>query len=87
MSKWTDSDGNTYDIVTRLPAERRSDLASLGELMIATGRTAANGAPLMVRLDQVADIGIMPAPPKSAASTIAERYWFRPILPAARLAT
>ncbi len=61
-SKWTDSDGNTYDIVTRLPAERRSDLASLGELMIATGRTAANGAPLMVRLDQVADIGIMPAP-------------------------
>ncbi len=62
VSKWTDSDGNTYDIVIRLPAERRSDLASLGELMIATGRTAANGAPLMVRLDQVADIGIMPAP-------------------------
>ncbi len=62
VSKWTDSDGNTYDIVTRLPAERRSDLASLGELMIATGRTAANGAPLMVRLGQVADIGIMPAP-------------------------
>ncbi|MBB4283432.1 HAE1 family hydrophobic/amphiphilic exporter-1 [Agrobacterium tumefaciens] len=62
VSKWTDSDGNAYDIVTRLPAERRSDLASLGELMIATGRTAANGAPLMVRLDQVADIGIMPAP-------------------------
>lgn len=30
--------------------------------MIATGRTAANGAPLMVRLDQVADIGIMPDP-------------------------
>lgn len=62
VSKWTDTDGNTYDIVIRLPAERRSDLASLGELMIANGRTAANGAPLMVRLDQVADIGIMPAP-------------------------
>lgn len=62
VSKWTDTDGNTYDIVIRLPAERRSDLASLGELMIATGRTAVNGAPLMVRLDQVADIGIMPAP-------------------------
>lgn len=62
VSKWTDTDGNTYDIVIRLPAERRSDLASLGELMIATGRTAANDAPLMVRLDQVADIGIMPAP-------------------------
>ncbi|NTE67640.1 efflux RND transporter permease subunit [Agrobacterium tumefaciens] len=62
VSKWTDTDGNTYDIVIRLPAERRSDLASLGELMIATGRTAANDAPLMARLDQVADIGIMPAP-------------------------
>jgi HAE1 family hydrophobic/amphiphilic exporter-1 len=62
VSKWTDTDGNTYDIVIRLPAERRSDLASLGEVMIATGRTAANDAPLMARLDQVADIGIMPAP-------------------------
>ncbi|AVH44805.1 efflux RND transporter permease subunit [Agrobacterium tumefaciens] len=62
VSKWTDADGNSYDIVIRLPVERRSDAASLGELMIATGRTAANGAPLMVRLDQVADIGIMPAP-------------------------
>lgn len=62
VSKWTDADGNSYDIVIRLPVERRSDTAGLGELMIATGRTAANGAPLMVRLDQVADIGIMPAP-------------------------
>ena len=62
VSKWTDADGNSYDIVIRLPAERRSDAARLGELMIATGRTATNGAPLMVRLDQVADIGAMPAP-------------------------
>ncbi|CUX53898.1 Nodulation protein NolG [Agrobacterium deltaense Zutra 3/1] len=62
VSKWTDADGNSYDIVIRLPVERRSDAAGLGELMIATGRTAANSAPLMVRLDQVADIGIMPAP-------------------------
>ncbi|UXT19315.1 efflux RND transporter permease subunit [Agrobacterium tumefaciens] len=62
VSKWTDADGNSYDIVIRLPVERRSDAASLGELMIATGRTATNGAPLMVRLDQVTDIGIMPAP-------------------------
>ncbi len=62
VSKWTDADGNSYDIVIRLPAERRSDATRLGELMIATGRTATNGAPLMVRLDQVADIGAMPAP-------------------------
>ncbi|CUX40900.1 efflux RND transporter permease subunit [Agrobacterium deltaense] len=62
VSKWTDADGNSYDIVIRLPVERRSDTEGLGELMIATGRTAASGAPLMVRLDQVADIGIMLAP-------------------------
>ncbi len=62
VSTWTDADGNSYDIVARLPSERRSDVASLGELMLATGRIAANGAPLMVRLDQVADIGIAPAP-------------------------
>ncbi|CAH0223648.1 Multidrug resistance protein MdtB [Agrobacterium fabrum] len=62
VSKWTDANGNSYDIVVRLPAERRSDAARLGELMIATGRTGANGAPLMVRLDQVADIGTVAAP-------------------------
>ncbi|WCK03894.1 efflux RND transporter permease subunit [Agrobacterium tumefaciens] len=62
VSKWTDANGNSYDIVIRLPVERRSDAARLGELMIATGRTGTNGAPLMVRLDQVADIGIVAAP-------------------------
>ena len=46
----------------RLPGDRRSDAASLGELMIATGRTASNGTPVMVRLDQVAEIGTSPAP-------------------------
>lgn len=62
VSKWTDAHGNSYDIVVRLPVERRSDAARLGELMITTGRTGANGAPLMVRLDQVADIGTVAAP-------------------------
>lgn len=62
VSKWTDASGNSYDIVVRLPGERRSDTTALGELMIATGRTASNGEPLMVRLDQVAEIGTVPAP-------------------------
>ncbi len=62
ISKWTDANGNSYDIVVRLPVERRSDAARLGELMIATSRTGANGVPLMVRLDQVADIGTVAAP-------------------------
>ncbi|MCZ7482556.1 efflux RND transporter permease subunit [Rhizobium rhizogenes] len=62
VSKWTDTGGNSYDIVVRLPGDRRSDAATLGELMIATGRTASNGTPVMVRLDQVAEIGTSPAP-------------------------
>lgn len=62
VSKWTDTGGNSYDIVVRLPGERRSDAATLGELMIATGRTASNSTPVMVRLDQVAEIGTAPAP-------------------------
>ncbi|WP_425960544.1 efflux RND transporter permease subunit [Rhizobium nepotum] len=62
VSKWTDAGGNSYDIVVRLPGERRSDTTALGELMISTGRTASNGAPLMVRLDQVADIDTVKAP-------------------------
>lgn len=62
VSKWTDADGNSYDIVVRLPGERRSDMTALGELMIATSRIASNGAPQMVRLDQVADIATVPAP-------------------------
>ncbi|WP_454702729.1 efflux RND transporter permease subunit [Agrobacterium burrii] len=62
VSKWTDRNGNSYDIVVRLPGERRSETTTLGELMIATGRTASNGTPVMVRLDQVAEIGTAPAP-------------------------
>nr|WP_295985864.1 efflux RND transporter permease subunit [uncultured Agrobacterium sp.] len=62
VSTWTDTDGNSHDIVVRLPGERRSDATRLGELMIATGRTASNGAPEMVHLEQVAEIGTVPAP-------------------------
>ncbi len=62
VSKWTDAGGNSYDIVVRLPGERRADTARISELMIATSRTASNGSPLLVRLDQVADITTVEAP-------------------------
>ncbi|WEX12166.1 efflux RND transporter permease subunit [Chelativorans sp. AA-79] len=55
VTSWTDNTGETYDVVVRLPQEQRADAAALGELMIATGRTDDDGAPIMVRLDQVAD--------------------------------
>ncbi|MGP4688197.1 efflux RND transporter permease subunit [Agrobacterium pusense] len=62
VSKWTDRNGNSYDIVLRLPAERRSDVMAISDLMIATGRATSNGAPVMVRLDQVSEINVVPAP-------------------------
>ncbi|MFD2238152.1 efflux RND transporter permease subunit [Aureimonas populi] len=61
VSNWTDALGETYEVVVRLPAEKRSDLAAIGELMMTTGRTDESGAPEMVRLDQVARIGAVPA--------------------------
>ncbi|CVI63414.1 efflux RND transporter permease subunit (plasmid) [Agrobacterium leguminum] len=56
VSNWTDRDGETYDIVVRLPGESRADPSAIGELMMTTGQSDANGTPRMVRVDQVADI-------------------------------
>jgi HAE1 family hydrophobic/amphiphilic exporter-1 len=61
VSNWTDATGETYDIVVRLPTERRADPAMIGELMLTTGRTDASGAPILVQVDQVADIKAVPA--------------------------
>jgi HAE1 family hydrophobic/amphiphilic exporter-1 len=61
VTDWTDPLGETYAAVVRLPQSQRSDVADMGELMMTTGRTDANNAPVMVRLDQVAEIGTMRA--------------------------
>jgi HAE1 family hydrophobic/amphiphilic exporter-1 len=61
VSNWTAATGETYDIVVRLPNERRANPAMIGELMLTTGRTDANGAPILVQVDQVADIKAVPA--------------------------
>jgi HAE1 family hydrophobic/amphiphilic exporter-1 len=61
VSNWTDATGETYDIVVRLPTERRADPAMIGELMLTTGRTDANGAPILAQVDQVAEIKAVPA--------------------------
>lgn len=60
VSTWTDSHGETYDIVARLPLDQRADVAAAGELMIKTSGTDANGNPRLVHLDQVADINLVP---------------------------
>ena len=55
VTKWTDLKGETYDVVLRLPKEQRQNLDMLRDLTISTGKTDEAGAPLLVRLDQVAD--------------------------------
>jgi HAE1 family hydrophobic/amphiphilic exporter-1 len=61
VTSWTDTSGETYDVVVRLPPEQRSDPIAIGELMMTTGQTDASGSPVMVRVDQVADITAVPA--------------------------
>lgn len=61
VSNWTDTRGETYDVIVRLPPEQRSDTVAISELMMTTGRTDASGSPIMVRLDQVASIRAVPA--------------------------
>lgn len=61
VTNWTDTLGETYEVVLRLPYEQRSDTTAISELMMTTGRSDASGAPVMVRLDQVAEIRAVPA--------------------------
>jgi HAE1 family hydrophobic/amphiphilic exporter-1 len=61
VTDWTDPLGETYAAVVRLPQYQRADVSAIGELMMPTGRTEANNTPVMVRLDQVAEIGTMRA--------------------------
>ncbi|EHS49472.1 acriflavin resistance protein [Rhizobium sp. PDO1-076] len=61
VSNWTDATGETYDIVVRLPSEQRADPAMIGALMLTTGRTDENGAPILVQVDQIADLSPVPA--------------------------
>jgi HAE1 family hydrophobic/amphiphilic exporter-1 len=61
LSTWTDRRGETYDVVVRLPRDQRTNAVALGELMIKVPGDDASGSPRMVRLDQVADIAVVPA--------------------------
>ena len=61
VTNWTDALGETYDVVVRLPEGQRSNARAISELMMTMGRTDEKGAPVMVRLDQVAEIKPLPA--------------------------
>ena len=62
ISVWNAPDGETYDVTVRLPATGRRDAQQLRDLTISTGRTDDSGKPIVVLLDQVADIVETTAP-------------------------
>lgn len=62
ISVWNAPDGESYDVMVRLPATGRRDAAQLRDLTVSTGRTDEDGKPITVLLDQVADIVESTAP-------------------------
>jgi HAE1 family hydrophobic/amphiphilic exporter-1 len=56
ISVWNAPDGETYDVLVRLPEAGRERAGQLGELRVASSRQDANGRPILVSLDQVADV-------------------------------
>ncbi|TNM63530.1 efflux RND transporter permease subunit [Aliirhizobium smilacinae] len=62
ISVWNAPDGESYDVMVRLPATGRRDAAQLRNLTISTGRTDDNNKPITVLLDQVADVVESTAP-------------------------
>ncbi len=55
VSEWNAPNGETYDVIVRLPEDRRQTIDDLKNLIIPTGRMDSNGIPVVVNLDQVAD--------------------------------
>ncbi|NKN09756.1 efflux RND transporter permease subunit [Rhizobium laguerreae] len=56
ISVWNAPDGESYDVMVRLPATGRRDASQLRNLTVSTGRTDEDGKPMTVLLDQVADV-------------------------------
>ncbi|MFD2236442.1 efflux RND transporter permease subunit [Aureimonas populi] len=56
VSVWNAPDGESYDVMVRLPREQRERAQQLRDLTLATSRMDANERPVIVRLEQVADI-------------------------------
>jgi HAE1 family hydrophobic/amphiphilic exporter-1 len=56
ISVWNAPNGETYDVEVRLPRGERENPENLKNLMIRSSKTDANGQPINVYLDQVADI-------------------------------
>ena len=55
ISTWLGPDGQDYDVIVRLPKQRREIAADLGDLYVTSTRNDANGTPILVPIRQVAD--------------------------------
>jgi len=55
ISTWLGPDGQDYNVIVRLPKQRREIASDLGDLYVTSTRSDANGAPLLVPIRQVAD--------------------------------
>ncbi|MCC6983197.1 MAG: efflux RND transporter permease subunit [Bauldia sp.] len=56
VTDWNAPNGQSYSVVVRLPAGARNDLGALAAMPITTSNVNANGEPITIRLDQVAEI-------------------------------
>ncbi|NKN38972.1 efflux RND transporter permease subunit [Agrobacterium sp. a22-2] len=62
VGTWSDSLGETHDLVVRLPENQRDTVSAIRDLMIKLPNAALNGeSAQMVRLNQVADIELVPS--------------------------
>jgi multidrug efflux pump subunit AcrB len=55
ISTWLGPDGQDYQVIVRLPKERREIASDLGDLYVSSTRLDENGNPTLVPLRQVAD--------------------------------
>ncbi len=75
VSVWNAPNGETYDVMVRLPADQRQNADSLRNLLVRSSKTGAEGQAINVHLDQVADIV-----PSVAADTISRKDLRRQVL-------
>jgi len=55
ISTWLGPDGQDYEVIVRLPKQRREIASDLADLYVTSTRTLPDGSPLLVPLRQVAD--------------------------------
>jgi multidrug efflux pump subunit AcrB len=55
ISTWLGPDGQDYEVIVRLPRERREIANDLGDLYVSSTRTDESGTPILVPIRQVAD--------------------------------